>query len=65
MDPILARVIGAIKVHRQTWMEGAMEFPKPDPFDHGAQVGVYQGLSEALNVIETVLEDLDKAEQRL
>lgn len=34
-----------------------MLYPKGMPFDHGVQVGIYQGLEKALEILGTVLRD--------
>lgn len=37
--------------------EDSMMFPKPDPFEHGVQVGKYQGVRFALELLESILRD--------
>lgn len=35
----------------------AMMFPKKDQFDHGVQVGQWQGIKRAIQLAESILED--------
>lgn len=64
MDSVTAAIIGALKRERQTLLETMGDFPKRDPFDHGVQVGQYQGLGGALAIIDGVLDDQLKEEAR-
>ena len=43
--------------------EEAMMFPKADPFGHGVQVGKYQGLLEAVNVLEELISEQANADR--
>lgn len=55
MDPVVGRFIGNVKKALAEHAEYSMRFPKPDPFEHGRQVGIYQGLGIALDHLEDVL----------
>ena len=58
------RIIAALREGRQKWADAAMEFPKPESFDHGVQVGVHRGLGMALEAIEAILDDEELDEER-
>jgi len=61
-DPTIGRFIGEVKSELTTSAKDAMLFPKSEPFDHGVQVGRYQGLQLALDILETMLRDNLEAE---
>lgn len=65
MDKTTASIIGAIKKEQQALLESMVDFPKKDVFDHGVQVGQYQGLARALTLVENVLDDQLNEEARL
>ena len=56
-DNLIERFIGEVKKELTTISTDAMKFPKSDPFNHGTQVGNYQGLSLALDILEKLLRD--------
>jgi hypothetical protein len=63
MDRTVSAIIEALQFRLREELQGLGDFPKSDPFHHGVQVGIYQGLQMALNVIDRVLSDeieLDK-----
>ena len=64
MDPIVGRFITDVKKTLEEHAEDSMVFPKSEPFDHGRQVGVYQGLRLALDHLENILRDNTEKEQR-
>lgn len=37
--------------------EDSMMFPKADPFEHGVQVGKYQGMRMAMDLVEDIIRD--------
>jgi hypothetical protein len=43
--------------------EGAMQFPRSEPFLHGVEVGKYQGLRFALGILENILSDVKEKEK--
>ncbi len=57
MDRTISRIITALKDEQQKLLESLGDFPKKDCFDHGTQVGQYQGIRKALEIVESVLND--------
>lgn len=57
MDPTLGKFIGEVKKTLAETAEDSMMFPKGDSFEHGVQVGKYQGLRNALEILESVMRD--------
>lgn len=64
MDPIIGRFIGEVKKTLAETAEDSMMFPKGDQFEHGRQVGTYQGLRLSLDVLESILRDISEEEKR-
>lgn len=62
-DQVVVKFIGAAKLELQHLSETAMLFPKPDPFEHGVQVGKYQGVQSALDLLDNILRDSNEKEQ--
>ena len=62
-DKIIERYVGEVKRALADNAEGSMMFPKAEPFDHGVQVGKYQGLNFALELLQGVLRDDDDKER--
>lgn len=59
--PVIATFIGEAKKNLAEMAEGAMQFPKADPFEHGVQCGRHQGVQLALDILDNILRDnLDK-----
>ena len=42
--------------------ESCVRFPREEPFHHGCQVGVWQGLEKAHQLLESVLRDDEEQE---
>ena len=40
-------------------------YPKADPFEHGVQVGIYQGYTQAIQTIQNALSAGDAADAKL
>jgi hypothetical protein len=57
MDRTVASIITSLKAEQQELLEAMGDFPKSDQFDHGTQVGNYQGIRKALEIVESVLND--------
>lgn len=64
MDQTVSKIIGAIQIKVREQLQSLGDFPKADPFEHGVQVGTYQGLDRAISVIEQVLTDVDEEDAR-
>lgn len=56
-DQLTSRFIGEAKQALAEIAEDAMLFPKSEPFGHGEQVGKYQGLKFALEILEDLMRD--------
>lgn len=56
-DSFLAKYIGTLKAAMNDTAHGGCKLPKADPFEHGIQAGRYQGLQEALTLLEAEIED--------
>ena len=56
-DQVIQRFIGEVKQTLSQHAEDSMEFPKAEPFEHGLQVGKYQGIQYALNILEVIMRD--------
>lgn len=56
-DQVIGRFIGAAKDKQRDLAEIAMKFPKADPFGHGVQVGQWQGIEFALDILDNLLRD--------
>lgn len=64
MDKTISKIIGAVQLRVREQLQGLGDYPKTEPFEHGVQVGNYQGLQAALDVIEKVLSDEENEEAR-
>jgi hypothetical protein len=62
-DPTVARFIVEARQALAQIAENAMRFPKADPFEHGSQVGRYQGLDFALEIMNDILRGDDEKER--
>lgn len=65
MDRTILRIITALKDEQQKLLESLGDFPKKDPYEHGVQVGVYQGLKKFSEIIESVLNDDEVRDDQL
>jgi hypothetical protein len=54
---IIQALLSAIKGQQAEIAESAMMTPRAEPFAHGMQVGVYQGLQQALETLNAILRD--------
>lgn len=60
-DPLVSALV-KLRAAQQEQADGAMKFPRKKRFDHGVEVGVYQGLLQAIEIVEATLkDDEDKA----
>ena len=57
MDIIIQKAIGALQIRIREQLQSLGDFPKVEPFEHGVQVGTYQGLQKSIDVLEQVLND--------
>mgnify|MGYP003338444031 CR=1 FL=1 len=64
MDKTINQIIGALQSRIRDQLQSLGDFPKAEQFDHGVQVGTYQGLQAAMDAIEQVLSDELEAETR-
>lgn len=62
-DKVIEQFIKEAKEALAEMAEGAMQFPRSEPFPHGVQVGKYQGLQFALEILESILSD-DKEKEK-
>ncbi len=65
MDRTVLDIMTALKDEKQRILESLGNIPKKDPFEHGVQVGEYRGIMASLEVIQTILEDIDRREANL
>lgn len=63
MSPELYKFIGEVQKKLVDDAESAMVYPKQEPFEHGVQVGRWQGLREALLIVDGILRDVDDQEK--
>ena len=63
-DSTVAKILTALKAQRQKQLEWLGDYPKPDAFEHGVQVGSYRGVGYALDTIEEILRDDREEEAR-
>lgn len=57
MDRVTHKALVKLREELLEQAEAAMRFPKKDPFEHGTQVGFWQGLEAATQIIEAALKD--------
>ena len=55
-DRLIGNIIKGIKEQQSDISRGGMLYPKSEPFEHGVQVGTYQGLEIALQVLTGALD---------
>lgn len=53
---LLSKLIVSLREAQDKQAHDSLRFPKSDPFEHGRQVGTYQGISQALDILEGVVE---------
>lgn len=59
---MISRLISELKKSQEEIATGAMKHPTPDPFEHGVQVGKYQGILIALDTLDFLLRDEQEKE---
>jgi len=59
MDKVTLEIISALKEACDEQAHTNMQFPKSKKFEHGIQVGNYQGLQRALQIIENAIREDD------
>lgn len=64
MDAVTLAFLAKIEALKAERAQGAMEFPKSKKFEHGVQVGFWQGLDAALNLMKDVLDADQEAERK-
>ena len=64
MEGLLSNYIGELKSKMNDLAHGAAKLPKSKPFEHGVQVGNYQGLEAALRYLEALIEDDAERERK-
>lgn len=62
-DKLITRFVSEARQALTQIAIDSMMFPKADPFSHGEQVGKYQGLNFALELLEDILCD-DREKER-
>ena len=65
MDRTVHSIITALRGDQQRILESLGNLPKSDQFDHGVQVGTYQGLRRAIEIVEEILDDQLAADANL
>ena len=65
MDRTVHSIITALRGDQQRILESLGNLPKSDQFDHGVQVGTYQGLKRAIDIVEGILDDQLAADANL
>jgi len=65
MDRTVHSIITALRGDQQRILESLGNLPKSDQFDHGVQVGTYQGLRRAIEIVEGILDDQLAADANL
>lgn len=58
-DPVV-KFIAEARRRLQEQAEAAMTMPKSDPFEHGVQVGRYQGAQSSLDLLTAILKESDQ-----
>ena len=56
-DPIIVHFMVEAKKALAEMAEDSMVYPKHEPFEHGVQVGKYQGIRFALELLDSILRD--------
>lgn len=62
-DRLLSDYIGRLRADMDEQAHGSCRFPKADPFEHGVQVGKYQGMEGALKLLTSLIEEQDQQER--
>lgn len=62
-DSFLAQYIGVLKDRMNELAHGSMDVPCKEPFEHGVFVGHYRGIQEALQLLESTIEEEDQQER--
>lgn len=62
-DKVINAILDGIKYDLEKQAHDSMQFPKSESFERGVQTGIYQGLKQALSVIDTVLGADEEAER--
>lgn len=60
MTNVISALIGQIKTRQAEIAVSNMKRPSADPMTHGVEAGKWQGLQEALDMLESII--LDNAE---
>lgn len=63
-DKVLNAILDGIKFKIEKQAHDSMLIPKTDCFERGIQVGIYQGLLQALTEVENVLGAEEEAERK-
>ena len=63
-DPV-AVAIHKLREAQNKYAQEAMQFPKAEPFEHGRQVGRYEGYQVALDLLYDVLSADAEADAKL
>jgi len=58
-DPTV-EALAKLRAAQQEHAMGAMQYPRKKRFDHGVEVGVFQGLQQAIEIVEAALKDDDE-----
>jgi hypothetical protein len=63
---VIERIISALKAEQTKVAHGALQAPAGrDAFEYGRMCGMHSGLQQALNVIDSILKDIDEKERSL
>lgn len=57
MDRTILDIITALRDAQKESLTSLGQFPCGDPYGHGLQVGLYQGFTKALDLIDGVLKE--------
>lgn len=55
-----AKLLERLALKRQELAEAGMKYPKAQPFEHGQQVGEWQGIGTAIEIIREMIRDEDE-----
>lgn len=61
-DPLQVFLV-KMKEEQTDLARAGMLHPKAEPFDHGVQSGIYQGLERALEILGAILRDDDEEQE--
>jgi hypothetical protein len=63
---VIERIISALRAEQARAAHGALQAPAGrDSFEYGRVCGIYSGLQQAQNVIDSILKDMDEKERSL